>query len=164
MTSGYSVMGVTQWNTVSPTAASMNMLFELNANDYLMAVAPAANPFYNHFYIERLPSGNIVVNDVTTNYTNPPLTQVSRFYMNKPANNTNATVNLFFNSTSPVYYLRVTSGVMNYINDPASKMSFVEAPVSPATAYSYWQFNSAIKYRVRLSMTAAGTTNTAASH
>ena len=53
---------------------------------------------------------------------------------------------------------------MNYVNDPASKISFVEALVSPTTSYSYFQFTEAKKYRVKLNMTHGTTTMGLSSH
>lgn len=84
--------------------------------------------------------------------------------MQKPQTFTSSNVNLFFQSTSPSFYLRVLSGIMNYINDPAGKISFVEALTSPTTSYSYFQFTSAIKYRVWLNMTHGTTTMGLSSH
>ena len=77
------------------------------------------------------------MNQVTNNYVNPPLTQLSKIVISKLANNAYQTVNLFSNATSPQFYLRVTNGLLNYESDPAGKISFVYAG-APVTEYSYF--------------------------
>ena len=61
---------------------------------------------YNvQFIIEKIEEDSWIVNQSVTNYTNPPLTSLSKITMNKLANNTYQTVNLFSNATTPQFYL-----------------------------------------------------------
>lgn len=103
----------------------------------MVGTASSQAPYYNIISFERIPTDQTTIVQTTNNYTNPPLTSLSKITINKLANNTYQTVNLFSNATTPQFYLRVTSGLLNYVSDPAGKISFVFAG-APVTEYSYF--------------------------
>lgn len=141
----------------------MTDIFTFSVPTYMIISQNISVQSYNpNLIIEKILEEEIVINQITNNYVNPVLQQKSKFIMNKIANNTFANVNLFNNATNPVYYMRVTNGLMSYANQ-ATDISFVEATLSPTT-YSYWQFNSVKRYRVTVLAQCAITSNTNASH
>lgn len=148
-TSGYSIFEVAPYTNVVNTVLSHSTIWEITQPCYIMfALLSNQWPYYNIISFEKMISDEVIINNTTTNYTNPVLQQWSKFIMNKIASNTFANVNLFNNQTSPVYYLRVTNGLMNYEN-LSSDISFVEATPT-VTTYSYFQFNSVKWYWVSL--------------
>lgn len=74
-TSGYSIINATQYVTVVQTMSAGYSIYEFTTpNTYLMVgTSSAQSPYMNMIVIERVNTDSTVINQVTNNYTNPPL-------------------------------------------------------------------------------------------
>ena len=81
-TSGYSIFEVAPYTNVINSVLSHSTIWEITQPCYIMfALLSNQWTFYNIISFEKMISDEVVINNTTTNYLNPPLNQISKFYM-----------------------------------------------------------------------------------
>lgn len=91
-----------------------------------------------------------MLNQVTNNYTNPPLQLISRFSLRKLEAQTFAEWWCFRSTTSTPWSFRNVLGESTINSDPTSKIAFTSVLAANTTAFSTWTFTQAVQYRVSI--------------